>query len=104
MAKGVDCVFRLQGARKFPPNRGRRLGKDDHIALWHKPQRPDWMDAMNKDKEIRKILYQHLLIAIIEHTIGNRPVEPREVKRRPKTYQLLLKPRKIAKQKLLARR
>lgn len=61
---------------------------------------------MNKEKEIRKILYQHLLIAIIEHTIGNRPdrLEPREVKRRPKTYKLLLKPRKIAKQQLLARR
>ena len=61
---------------------------------------------MNKDKEVRQILYQQLLIAIVQHPIGNRPgrIEPREVKRRPKTYKLLLKPRKIAKQRLLARR
>ncbi len=61
---------------------------------------------MNKNKEVRQILYQHLLIAIAQHSIGNRPgrMEPREVKRRPKTYKLLLKPRKIAQQQLLARR
>jgi len=61
---------------------------------------------MNKDKEIRQILYQCLLMAIAQHPIGNRRgrYEPREVKRRPKTYKLLLKPRIIVKQRLLARR
>lgn len=61
---------------------------------------------INKAKEIRQILYQHLLLAIVQHPIGNRPgrVEPREIKRRPKTYKLLLKPRQIARQRLLARR
>jgi hypothetical protein len=61
---------------------------------------------INQAKEIHSILYQHLLMAIVQHPIGNRPgrVEPREIKRRPKTYKLLLKPRQIARQRLLARR
>lgn len=61
---------------------------------------------INKDKKIRRLLYQHLLMVLIRHRVRNRPDrhEPREVKRRPKTYKLLQKPRKIVKQRLLARR
>jgi hypothetical protein len=30
--------------RKFDFRRGRRLGVEDHLVTWAKPQRPDWMD------------------------------------------------------------
>lgn len=42
--RGVDCVFRMHHVRKYDFRRGRRLGPDDHIVSWSKPQRPDWMD------------------------------------------------------------
>lgn len=42
--KGVDVVMRQHAHRKVDFRAGRRLGPRDHVVLWHKPQRPDWMD------------------------------------------------------------
>lgn len=41
--RGVDVVTRLHQQRR-DLRRGRRLGQDDHVVVWAKPQRPDWMD------------------------------------------------------------
>jgi hypothetical protein len=48
-------------------------------------------------------LYQHLLDAIATHRVGDRPdrYEPRRIKRRPKPYDRLMKPRQQAKRDLL---
>jgi hypothetical protein len=40
----MDAVFRLHHLRKYDLRRGERLGHDDHIVEWFKPQRPAWMD------------------------------------------------------------
>ena len=42
--RGVDAAFRLHQKRHYDFRRGRRLGHDDHIVDWERPQRPDWMD------------------------------------------------------------
>lgn len=44
MQHGVDVVFRMHHVRKYDFRRGRRLGHDDHIVDWQRPQRPTWMD------------------------------------------------------------
>ena len=44
-AHGVDVVFRLHQRREVDFRRGQRLGPDDHLVVWHKPERPEWMDA-----------------------------------------------------------
>jgi hypothetical protein len=51
----------------------------------------------------RKILYGHLLDAIVTHRVADRPdrYEPRRKKRRPKPYDRLMKPRRVAKRELL---
>ena len=59
-ARGVNVVFRLHQARKADFRRGRRLGRDDHIVTWPKPERPDWMShaeyaAMPKELKLREI-------------------------------------------------
>jgi hypothetical protein len=41
---GVDAVMRLHQRRPVDFRRGRRLGKDDHVVVWAKPKRPEWMD------------------------------------------------------------
>jgi hypothetical protein len=38
--RGVDSVCRLSSHRAADFRRGTRLGKDDHIVLWMKPQKP----------------------------------------------------------------
>ena len=43
-AAGVDSLFRMHQLRKFDSRRGRRLGVEDHVVIWVKPERPEWMD------------------------------------------------------------
>ncbi len=42
-ALGIDVLFRQHQLRKVDFRRGQRLGKDDHLITWAKPQRPAWM-------------------------------------------------------------
>jgi hypothetical protein len=44
-------------------------------------------------------LVAEMLLVIVRHNVGNRPdrVEPRALKRRPKPYDLLIKPREKAR-------
>lgn len=41
---GADVAFRLHQRRHYDFRRGKRLGKGDHVVVWHKPRRPEWMD------------------------------------------------------------
>ena len=41
--RGVDSVVRKHQLRATDFRTGRRLGKDDHLVCWPKPQRPAWM-------------------------------------------------------------
>jgi IS4 transposase len=42
--RGVDSLFRMHQRRKCDFRRGRRLGVEDHVVTWTRPERPDWMD------------------------------------------------------------
>ena len=57
---GVDFVMRLHQLRQVDFRRGRRLGPRDHIVIWPKPQRPDWLDQQTHDSlpeqlEVREV-------------------------------------------------
>jgi putative transposase len=41
---GVDFVTRLHHKRSADFRRGQRLGAGDHIVVWKRPAKPDWMD------------------------------------------------------------
>jgi Transposase DDE domain len=55
------------------------------------------------DRALRLNLYQELLDAVASHRVGERPdrYEPRRIKRRPKPYDRLMKPRQQAKRDML---
>jgi Transposase DDE domain len=42
--RGADVVVRLHQLRRADFRRGRRLGPKDHVVVWHKPARPEWLD------------------------------------------------------------
>lgn len=42
-ARGVDMVVRKHQLRFTDFRTGKRLGPNDHLVRWNKPQRPDWM-------------------------------------------------------------
>jgi hypothetical protein len=41
--RGIDAVLRQHQCRKTDFRRGVPLGRYDHLVLWEKPQRPEWM-------------------------------------------------------------
>jgi hypothetical protein len=57
----------------------------------------------DQDATVRTTIYHALLDAIIVHRVADRPdrVEPRQLKRRPKSFDRLMKPRHITKRELL---
>ena len=44
LMRGVDVCARLHQLRHSDFRKGKRLGKNDHIIIWPKPPRPEWMD------------------------------------------------------------
>jgi len=60
LRRGVDVVVRLHQARHCDLRRGRRLGPDEHVVAWPRPDRPDWMDeatyqALPERLELREV-------------------------------------------------
>jgi hypothetical protein len=45
LQRGVDVVIRKHQHRRTDFRTGRRLGKEDHLVVWPRPQRPTWMSA-----------------------------------------------------------
>jgi hypothetical protein len=42
--RGAHLISRLHQGRRADFRSGRRLGREDHLVVWAKPQRPPWMD------------------------------------------------------------
>jgi putative transposase len=63
LRRGGNAAFRMHQLRHYDFNKGRRLGPDDHIVNWVRPQRPDWMDAatyatMPETITVREVRYR----------------------------------------------
>lgn len=43
LKKNVDVVIPGHAQRRYDFRKGKRLGKKDHLTVWKKPRRPDWM-------------------------------------------------------------
>ncbi len=60
--QGTDVCARLHQKRASDFRTGKRLGKGDHLIVWTKPARPDWMDQETYDRipetlELRELRY-----------------------------------------------
>jgi Transposase DDE domain len=62
--RGVDGVFRMHQRRKYDFRRGRRLGVEDHIVSWTKPDRPDWMDRDTYDQIPNELKVRELRVTV----------------------------------------
>jgi hypothetical protein len=61
--RGTDGLFRMHQRRRTDFRRGRRLGVEDHVVTWTKPERPDWMDVATYERmpaalEVRELRFQ----------------------------------------------
>lgn len=62
LGRGVHSCVRMHPTRHTDYRKGRRLGKNDYIIEWTRPDRPKWMDkatyaTMPKTLELRVIRY-----------------------------------------------
>jgi putative transposase len=67
MQRKVDVCARIHQARPVDFRRGRRLGKNDRLIVWTRPQRPDWMD-----EETYRAIPETLTLRMIRYDV----VEP----------------------------
>lgn len=62
---GVDSVFRLNARRTADFRRGRRLGKDDHIVVWRRPERcPEAFNPEEFSRLPRKLKLREIRIRV----------------------------------------
>ena len=66
LCQGTQTCARKHHARHSDFRRGKRLGKYDHIIVWTRPPRPEWMDEATyaqipKKLELREIRY-HIVV------------------------------------------
>jgi hypothetical protein len=66
-ARGVDLVTRLNKGRAVDFRRGRRLGKEDHLVEWARPQRASWMD-----QELYATIPEALTVRELRVRVGQR--------------------------------
>ncbi len=60
---GVDIVTRQHQRRLTDFERGRRLGRKDHLATWYRPARPAWMDEATYARMPERITLRETCVA-----------------------------------------
>ena len=66
LRRGVQVCARMHQRRHVDFRRGRRLGKYDHLIVWTKPARPDWMDQATYDSLPNELVLRELRFQVVE--------------------------------------
>jgi hypothetical protein len=72
--RGVHGVFRLHQQRPVDFRSGHRLGRDDRLVVWRRPQRPSWMTKVDYEE-----LTDELVIREVRVRVQQRGFRVREV-------------------------
>jgi hypothetical protein len=70
--KCVDGVFRLHQRRHSDFRRGRRLGRDDHVVTWQRPDRPAWMDEATYEQIPQEMEVRELRVRVAQKGFRTR--------------------------------
>ncbi len=62
----ADFVARLHHLRKTDLRRAERLGQHDHLVVWTRPDRPDWMDQATYDQMAETITLRLVEVKVNE--------------------------------------
>lgn len=75
LSQGVQTCARKHHLRNSDFRRGKRLGKYDHVILWTRPQRPNWMDQETYDKIPETLELREIRFNIIEPGKRTRSID-----------------------------
>jgi hypothetical protein len=64
--RGLDGLFRMHQARKYDFRRGRRLGVEDHVVVWTKPDRPYWIDEATYRRVPAELRVRELRFKVVQ--------------------------------------
>jgi hypothetical protein len=74
--RGVEVVVRLHQCRRADFRRGRRLGREDRLVTWKKPdQRPDWMGRAEYEAMPGELTVRLLRVRVRDQTKRVRKLE-----------------------------
>jgi Transposase DDE domain len=73
-SRGVDVVVRLHQARRTDFRVGRRLGREDHVVVWSRPDRPEWVDdatfaGLPRRLEVREVAVRVTRVGFRTHRL-----------------------------------
>jgi hypothetical protein len=71
-AQGVDVVLRQNENRPVDFRGGHRLGHDDHLVVWHKPQRASWMDRGTYAAIPETVTIRELRVRVVQRGFRTR--------------------------------
>jgi Transposase DDE domain len=74
LAQGVDVVMRDHKNRPVDFRKGRRLGNDDHVVEWSKPQRASWMDEETYATIAETLTVRELRVRVVHRGFRTRVV------------------------------
>jgi putative transposase len=66
LAAKVDFVTRLHQGRTADFRRGTRLGPGDHMVVWSRPAKPDWMDQATYDQMPESIGVREVEFCVVQ--------------------------------------
>ena len=66
LAAKVDFVTRLHQRRRADFRRGTRLGPGDHVVVWSRPPKPDWMDQATYDQMPKSIGVREVEFCVVQ--------------------------------------
>jgi len=70
--RGVDVVTRIHQKRATDFRRGRRLGREDHVVVWPKKQRPEWMDRQTYLRLPAELAIRELRVRVLQRGFRTR--------------------------------
>jgi hypothetical protein len=80
--RGVDLVTRQHSHRRTDRRCGKRLGRHDRLVQWHRPRRPEWMDAETYARMPETLMVRHTEVAgrlLVSTLTEARSVEAAEI-------------------------
>jgi putative transposase len=66
LAAKVDFVTRLHQRRTADFRRGQRLGAGDHVVVWSRPDKPEWMDQATYEQMPKSIELREVEVAVAQ--------------------------------------
>jgi len=72
--RGVESVLRKHQMRKTDFRSGARIGRDDHLVLWPKPLRPEWMSQEQYDSLPNELVLREVRVHVSQRGFRSRTI------------------------------